>query len=211
MSALADIGLDRIAGAEPLFLNCTRYFLQHEPAWDPQHWVLEVLEDIVVDDALLQGIRRCRKLGYRIALDDFVYRPELAPLVELADFIKVDVLAQSMSDVEAQVSQLRKFPARLLAEKVESEQQLLQCQALGFELFQGYFLRRPQSVQGKRAPLNRLNTLYLPIQCQDLGANIQSIAQVVATEVTLSYRLLQLANSALFARRTQVESIDRAP
>lgn len=210
ISALTDIGLDQISGVEPLFVNCTRYFLQNDPVLDPQQWVLEVLEDIAVDDALLKGIRRCRKLGYRIALDDFVYRPELASLVELADFVKVDVLAQSMRDVETQVKQLRKFPVRLLAEKVESEQQLLHCQDLGFELFQGYFLRRPQSVTGKRAPLNRLNTLFLLLQCQDPDVSIAKIAHAVAQDVTLSYRLLQLANSALFARRAQIESIDRA-
>ena len=210
ISTLSDIGLERIAGAEPLFLNCTRYFLEHEPVLDPQQWVLEVLEDIVVDDSLLDGIRRCRKLGYRIALDDFEYRPELAPLVELADFVKVDVLAQPMAAVEAQVKQLKRFPVRLLAEKVESEEQLLRCQSLGFELFQGYFLRKPQSVPGKRAPLNRLNTLCLLLQCQDPDVSVGKVAHVVAADVTLSYRLLQLANSALFARRAQIQSIERA-
>lgn len=210
VNTLADIGLDRIAGPEPLFVNCTRYFLEHEPILDPQQWILEVLEDIEVDNALLEGIARCRKLGYRIALDDFEYRPALSPLVELADFVKVDVLAQPMAAVEAQVEQLSKFPVRLLAEKVESEEQLLRCESLGFELFQGYFLRKPESVPGKRAPLNRLNTLCLLAQCQDPRASVQQIAQVVAADVTLSYRLLQLANSALFSRRSQIESIDRA-
>lgn len=210
INTLADIGLERIAGPEPLFVNCTRYFLENEPILDPKQWVLEVLEDIEVDNALLKGIARCRKLGYRIALDDFEYRPVLAPLVELADFVKVDVLAQPMSAVEAQVKQLSKFPVRLLAEKVESEQQLLHCESLGFELFQGFFLRKPESVPGKRAPLNRLNTLCLLAQCQDPSASVHQIAQVVAADVTLSYRLLQLANSALFSRRSQIESIDRA-
>ena len=40
--------------------------------------------------------------------------------------------------------------------------------------------------------------------------SIQKIAHAVSQDVTLSYRLLQLANSALFARRAQIESIDRA-
>jgi EAL and modified HD-GYP domain-containing signal transduction protein len=210
INSLVEIGLDRVAGSERLFVNCTRYFLENEPILNPRQWVLEVLENIIVDDNLLRGIARCRKAGFQIALDDFEYHPELARLVELADYVKVDVLAQPMEAVEKQVKELQRFPVMLLAEKVESDEQLRHCERLGFQLFQGYFLRKPEIVAGKRPPLNRLNTLCVLLQCQNPDVGIDKVAEVVAADVTLSYRLLQLANSALFGRRHEVQSIERA-
>jgi EAL and modified HD-GYP domain-containing signal transduction protein len=124
LNSLVEIGLDKVSSGQPAFLNCTRYFLEHESFPASDQFVLEVLEDIAVDEGLRKAVERRKKQGYLIALDDFVYREELAGLVRLADFVKVDVAAQDRAAIKDQVSQLRQFPVKLLAEKVESEDEM---------------------------------------------------------------------------------------
>jgi EAL and modified HD-GYP domain-containing signal transduction protein len=41
------------------------------------------------------------------------------------------------------VAHYRKFPMKLLAEKVESREEFQQCLELGFDYFQGYYFARP--------------------------------------------------------------------
>ena len=73
--------------------------------------VLEVLEDVEVDRELLTAVRGLADAGYRIALDDFVYRDTLRELVSATEIVKLDVLALDRIRIEWQVAQLRAFPA----------------------------------------------------------------------------------------------------
>ena len=92
--ALTDIGLDAIVGDRPAWVNVGDAFLIDDltAALPPQRTVIEVLETTTATPGIMGALMRLREEGYRVALDDFVFRPELESLVELADVVKVDVL-----------------------------------------------------------------------------------------------------------------------
>lgn len=212
LSAFVDIGLDQLVGNAPAFINLTRSFLlQDDPLpLPPERVVLEVLEDIEVDAAMLAAVRRLAGQGYTIALDDFIYREQLRPLVDLANIIKIDIRAMSRADVEQHVQQLRRYPAMLLAEKVESYEDLAFCEELGFQRFQGYFFSRPKLIGGQRIPTNRLATLTLLAKIQAPHAEVGELERIIRQDLTLSFRLLRYINSAFFAMPRTVESIHQA-
>lgn len=211
LNSIMEIGLERIASSgEPVYLNCTREFLDKAPLLPPDRCVLEVLEDIPMDASLLRALDRLREEGYQIALDDFVYEPRLAPLVQRAHIVKVDVLAVGLAGLESQVRALAPFGVRLLAEKIDSERELSACQRMGFELFQGYYLRRPDTLMAKSARANKLSALVLLAECQKESADVDRIARILSSDPGLSFKTLQLANSALFQVRTPISSIPQA-
>src|SRR5215471_17399838 len=88
LKAILEIGLQRVARERPVFVNHTRDLLRLQPILPPDRCVIEVLEDIAAEPETLDALRRLKAANYRIALDDFVYRPDLAPMVELADYVK---------------------------------------------------------------------------------------------------------------------------
>lgn len=55
--------------------------------------MIEILEGTKLDDKILAACQRLKRSGCLIALDDYRDFPEWRPLIALADFIKVDVLA----------------------------------------------------------------------------------------------------------------------
>jgi EAL and modified HD-GYP domain-containing signal transduction protein len=207
LNAIADIGLDRISSAEPLFINCTRDLLMLEPILPPDRCVLEVLEDVEADDEVLDRIRRLRRRGYRVALDDFTLDGKLAAAVPLADYIKLDVLALSEAELHRHVK-LMPPGMLLIAEKVDSESVMERCRGMGFHLFQGYFLRRPEVLRGNRIPTGRLSALRLIGACQNPAASVREVSATVTVDVSMTYSLLRLANSALFGRSQPVKSVD---
>lgn len=129
------------------WINCTRHVLLSGwyEALPPENTVVELLEDVEPDGVVLAACRRLKEAGYRLALDDFWWRPEMAPLVELADIVKVDVLACEDAEVGRLIDRLRRKDLHLLAEKVETHALWRRAQELGYELFQGFFYRSPQS------------------------------------------------------------------
>jgi EAL and modified HD-GYP domain-containing signal transduction protein len=121
-NTFVEIGLDTIVGCKQAFINFTRDFIlqDYTAIFPADRVVIEVLEDIAVDAALLTAIRALSMQGYTIALDDFVVRDHLRPLLEVADIVKVDILALDRPALQENVTQLRQYNVQLLAEKVES-------------------------------------------------------------------------------------------
>jgi EAL and modified HD-GYP domain-containing signal transduction protein len=207
VNAVIDIGVDKVAGQELIFINCTRDILMSEPIIPPDRCVLEVLEDVDLDELLLKRIQALRGRGYRIALDDFTLSGKLAPALPLADYIKLDVLALAPPELKRHCL-LQRPGVRLIAEKIDSEAVMERCMALGFDLFQGYFLRRPETVQGAHLPTSKLAALRLIGVCQDPDASAQDVSATVSADVSMTYSLLRLANSALFGRSRPIRSVE---
>ena len=141
LNSFMNIGIDNIVGSALAFINLPREFVINDcltPMLSDQS-VLEILEYVQPDQDVINGLKRLKSEGYRIALDDFVFHNELIPFIELADFIKIDVRTLTKTDLERQVDLLKPYNVKLIAEKVETHQAYQDCLDLGFGYFQGFF------------------------------------------------------------------------
>jgi EAL and modified HD-GYP domain-containing signal transduction protein len=207
LTAFGAVGIGALTHGKPAFINFTEHLVINPPPLDPEHLIVEVLEDVRATPGLLDALRALREQGFRIALDDFAWRPGLEPLIELADIVKLDVLALGDAGLRAQVRQLRNYPVKLLAEKIETWEMFNHCVDLGCALFQGYFLARPQPVHGRRIEVGRHTMLRLMAEIAQADASPQRLAATVATDPLLSFNLIRLANSPLYRRAQPIESL----
>ena len=212
VNTFMELGLDNIVGSRPAFINLTRSFFtdQQVISLPRERVVLELLEDIEPDEEVVKGVRRLSEQGYTIALDDFIYHESLQPLVDLADIIKIDIMALDRGEVRDHVQQLRKYSTRLLAEKVESREEHEFCMDLGFDYFQGYFLAQPKVIRGRRLPNNRLAILELMGRLQDPEITFDDLQELISSDPGFCYRILQYVNSAARGLNQEVDSIHRA-
>ena len=212
LHAFTDIGLDALAGKLPVYVNLTRNFCTGEIELPPlqQRVVIEVLEESGCDEALFAGVRRLAEAGFTIALDDFIYHPSLQPLVDIAHVVKIDALALDREALAEHVRLLRPHNVRLLAEKIEDDETLEYCRELGFDLFQGYFLCRPNYISGRRAGANRNNVMHLLVRLRDPELEIRDLESLIAHDLALTYRLLRYVNSPATGVRRKVDSIHGA-
>lgn len=207
-----EIGLERIVGQHPAFIKLTRHFiLGHHPLpVDPKQVTLEILDDIHIDKELVAAITKLSESGYQIALGDFTFNKEAVPLLELADIIKIDLRKVKASDLPSYVQRVRMYPARFLAEKVETQEEYELCKNIGFDYFQGYFFCQPRIITAQRVPSNRLTILKLLGEISNPVADIHQLSTTISQDVSLSYKLLRYINSVQFALRTEVDSIENA-
>ena len=212
VNGMLEFGLDRLVGERLAFVNVTRAFLTGEAPLPPasNQIVLEVLEDIAPDEEVIAGVKRLKADGFQIALDDFVYDPQMLPLLELADFVKVEVPALDADELAAHAKGLRRFPGRLVAEKVDRLGEFELCQELGFDLFQGYFLSKPRVLSRDRLPGNKLAVMQLLSRIQDPTIGLDELEQIIGQDVSLSYRVLRYINSSAFGLRRKVDSLYQA-
>jgi EAL and modified HD-GYP domain-containing signal transduction protein len=210
LKAFLEIGVSRISPEQPVFINHTEPLLKLDPIIPADRCVIEVLENVPVNPGTIAALERLKKLGYRIALDNFTFSQTMFPFLAQADYVKLDVRALSVSEFRRHVALLKRSDVRIVAEKIESDEEFQACRDLGCDLFQGYYLRKPEVVTGTRIPNNRLSVLSLLTECMKDDACSRSIAAIMDRDAVLSYGLLQLANSALFGRRQELRSPSEA-
>ncbi|MEE9492124.1 MAG: HDOD domain-containing protein [Gammaproteobacteria bacterium] len=212
VNTFMEIGLNNIVDDRLAFINLTRSFIVNakQISLPRDRVVLELLEDIAPDEEVIAGMQRLSRQGYQIALDDFVLHETVRPLIELADIIKIDVMALSDQQIRNHVEELRRYPVKLLAEKVESWEMYDMCKALNFDFYQGYYFSLPKIIQKKSLPTNRLSILTLLGQLQDPDIATKDLEDIIAKDVALSYRMLNYVNSAALGLARKVDSIHEA-
>lgn len=210
LNALLDVGLPAITGGKKGFVNFTRNTLLSMPDFDPRFIVIEVLETVEPDRAVINAIRRAVDAGFSIALDDFSYHEKWLPLLEMADIVKVDVMQHQGSALESLCDKLSAFPAQLLAEKVESYEVFDKCRGLGFDYFQGYFFSRPQTVVGGSLSANKVVLLQLLADLQNPTIALEQVEATVLRDVSLSVKVLRLCNSLHYGSHIPINSVRQA-
>lgn len=212
VQAVMDIGLDELVGANRAWINLPRLALTGEQFrfLPPDRVVLEVLESVEADADVVRSLRRARESGYQVALDDFVLNERTAGLVELADYVKLDVLGRAEAEVASVVRSLERPGLRLLAEKVETRAVHEAGLRTGFHLFQGYYFARPDIVPGRRMPTDRNALLRLLSELQDPATPLERIETLVAADVGLGVRLLRYVNAVVFGVREPIDSLRHA-
>lgn len=182
------------------FINCTRELLVSGlvtllPA---DQTVLEILEDIEPDPAVVSACRHLHTIGYSFALDDFTSDRLGTPFLDIATFVKVDLRANPASQIGPLAVKLARRGLRLIAEKVESREELDCSLQAGYHLFQGYFFCKPTIVKSRDISTAQLNQLRLLQTTVDPELDLRALEMIIRSDVSLCYRLLRYLNSAAF-------------
>ncbi|HET8671989.1 MAG TPA: GGDEF domain-containing phosphodiesterase, partial [Thermoleophilaceae bacterium] len=140
--------------SEPGFIASVADALKETGA-DPQQIALEITETVLIEDTDTAAVtlHALEGLGVRLVLDDFGTGYSSLGYVKRfpLSFLKIDrsfvsTLGESPRDaaiVSAIVEMSRALGARVVAEGVETEEQLRGVRELGCELAQGYLFARP--------------------------------------------------------------------
>jgi EAL and modified HD-GYP domain-containing signal transduction protein len=212
MDELFLMGVRTMTEGLPAFLNCTREFLLNDYlTLMPKELVVgEILETVEPDDEVLMACQRMKTQGYRLALDDYCDLPQTQAFLDIADFVKIDVLMTSFAEQRRVVEACHRRNIPAIAEKVETDEQFRLCSDIGYDYFQGYFFCRPQIVERRSVPANKSVYLQLLAAANEPVFNIHKISQLFRRDVSLSYRLLRYLNSPIFGFQAEIRSIPHA-
>lgn len=212
INAVVDFGLENLVFGKPAFVNFTRNFLtgDNKIPFDADQLVIEVLENIEPTRDVIDALQRLKSDGFTIALDDYIDSDNRQELLELSDVVKFELPGYDLTKLADEVRRLKKYPLKLLAEKVETTEEFERCKSLGFDYFQGYFLSRPQVVQGRTIANNQIAILRLLVKLRDPAVTFDEVVDLIKQDVGLSIKLLRYVNSLAHGVRHQIDSVRQA-
>ncbi len=212
--ALLDFGLENLVGDRDAYVNSPAGFINelHYMALPANKTVLEIVDRVDVTSRLLTDIRKARSSGYRVALDNYTGDQRFDPLLPDVDLVKIDIGSTAWAFVPVVASHVRRQAprVRLVAEKVETHLQYNALQAMGFDLFQGFYFAEPTVLEARQVTTDALSRMQLVSALSEPDIDVARVADLVSYDPGLSYRMLRLVNSAAFGLHQRVESVHRA-
>jgi EAL and modified HD-GYP domain-containing signal transduction protein len=205
-------GLQQLTGGVPAFVRCTGGALTRRlvEVLPPSMTVLELVEPMQRSTELVSTCQLLKSEGFRLALGSYAWESGYEPLVELADYIKVDFTLLCASGRHYLQRRANHVAAALVAENVETQEDYRQACAEGFTLFQGYYFCRPVLLKQRKVPTNHLSQIRILQLLHSDPVDLHAVSQAVKRDLSLTYRLLRLVNSPVCAIRQEVRSIEAA-
>ncbi len=208
-SAFLTGDIDVISNNRLCFVNFTRDLLEKNlPFSFPKtKIVVEILEDVNPTPNIISICRNLKENGYTLALDDFVYRREFEPLLELVKIVKIDIRLTPLNTLVRTLDLLKHYQVKLLAEKVETEEEFVLANRMGFSYFQGYFFCKPQGIKIKEISSVKLNLLKLLAEVTKKEIELERLREIISADVAITFKLLRFLNSAYYYLLQKVRSV----
>ncbi|MCH7977859.1 MAG: HDOD domain-containing protein [Acidobacteria bacterium] len=204
--------IGKLVGNRKAFLSFSRELLLSDPAtfFRKDATVINIPKAVELDAEMRTACRRLKTSGYCLALDDVDSMERPIAFLDLLDFIRVDFSRTAHQLKEELVANFAPCGIALLATHVETQEEVRQAEAAGFEYFQGSFFRKPQFLPHREIPPFQLNYLHILQAVNRPEINLREIEQIIKREAIFSYKLLHYLNSPFFGFRNDIRSIRHA-
>lgn len=210
--ALHWVGLNALVNDRKAFINFTVPLIQEELycILPRERCVIELLESAAADPEALGACRKLKDAGYALALDTVIRPAEIGPLFDLVDYVKLDFRSLDPAGRPALIASLLPSGKTIVAEKVETREELAQATEAGCQLVQGYFFCKPELMVSKGLAgaqvvyMEFLRELNRPQLCYD------ALERTIKRDGALAFKLLRFLNSAGMGIRNPITSIRHA-
>ena len=206
------MGIEKLTGGKKAFINFTRnLLLKRLPClFSPKILFSELLETLEPDEELIAAVAQMHKRGCHFALDDFIFHEKYESLMRLTEIIKIDIQQTPLKEAKLLIDRLADRPIKFLAEKVENRDEYAEALGIGFSYFQGYFFSKPEIIKRRGIAPLKIRLLQIIGELNRTDADVDRLEELIKSDVSLSYRLLQYMNSAFFNLPNKVTSIKSA-
>lgn len=214
VNTFLDTNVDKISEGKDLLINFPICALRESfPEVAPHNKiVLEILEDVEPTDEVYEIIQTLFHKRYRIALDDFEYKPEWERFLKFVKLVKFDIQSTKLDEIDSIIRHFRKNhpKIKLLAEKVETYDEYKQAREMGFDYFQGYFFAEPEVLRSCSIDIAEPSLMNVYMEVMKPQMCFQRLNALFQCDLPLCYKLLSYVNSPTFGMAVEIRSIKQA-
>lgn len=203
------IGLDQLTSGKKAFINFDYNLIKSGiiETLPKELIIVEILETVVPNKEIIEACKILKGKGYTLALDDFEYSDDYKDLFKYIDIIKVDFIITKDIERKNIIKRVNNKNIKFLAEKVETEEEYLEAISYGYSFFQGYFFCKPTIISGQEILAYNFTYLKLINELNSDEVNLNYVEHLIKSDISLSYKLLKLVNSAHYGFKTGITSI----
>ncbi|EDP76182.1 HDOD domain-containing protein [Hydrogenivirga sp. 128-5-R1-1] len=209
---VAELGLNRVSDGKKIFINVTLDSLLNK--------VLDLLPTEMVVFQLMppqmemgqtiyanaiKRIEELREKGGLLALTEGLYSGKYADILRMSHIVEFS--AKTVD--EARVNAVKRNQKKILISRIETEEDFNRVLNYG-DLFEGNYLGSVSTIKEFEIAPFLKSTLMRMIAALNTVQSIKDFANIIASDVGMSAKLLRFVNSAYFARRKEIKDLIQA-
>lgn len=171
--------------------------------------VIEIEDSLITNPYSQNLITKYKQSGYKIAIVDFEFAPRFFGILDIVDYIKVNFSGDNPS-VENIINIGKTFDKKIIAYNIENQEAYDKAKALGCTYFQGTFVSEKMPTTVRKVNYLQSNFFLLMVAVTKDEPDIDEIESIISRDVSLTFSLLRLVNSAYFALRNRAKSVKQA-
>ncbi|MBP1560966.1 MAG: HDOD domain-containing protein [Oscillospiraceae bacterium] len=208
---LSSMDSEKFLDGKTAFLTFTSNLLEKNiPKMFQTNKLVIQIEDSLITNPIAQNlITKYKQDGYKIAVVDFEFAPRFFGVLDIVDYIKVNFAVDNPS-VENIVNIGKSFGKKVIAYNVETQEAYDRAKAYGCTYFQGSFVSEKMPTTIKKVNYLQSNFFLLMVAVTKDEPDIDEIESIISRDVSLTFSLLRLVNSAYFALRNRARSVKQA-
>lgn len=194
------------------FLNFTRNLLvRNVPRiFSNRKLVIQVEDTIIVNPLSHALVLKYKNQGFKVAIVDFEFAPRYFGILDIVDYIKVNFRNSGDSSIENIVNIGNSFGKTVIAYNVDTKEAYDRAVRCGCKCMQGAYVAEKLPSTIKKLNYLQGNFFMLMVAITKDEPDLDEIEMIISRDVTLTYQLLRLVNSAYFALRTRAKSVKQA-
>lgn len=207
---LNGFGLENVLGGYLGFLKVDMEFLLSDIVRTiPQKdFILMILESSLFHPELENCIKILSEEGYRFGINNCVLNPETMERIDTLHpylhYIRIDALRHKNGN--ELFKKLKQMNQKIIALKVETNEIFEQFIEYGADYFQGYYIKRPYTIEKESLSMSQEQTLQAWNLLQQ-DADISKIVQNLEQNHALLLQLMQFINSSYFSFSSAITSV----
>lgn len=172
--------------------------------------VIQIDDNLIVHPLANAIIKRYCAEGYHFAINDFQFSPHYFNMLEYMEYVKVNIRKQDKVALDNIVRMMKSFGKKCIATGITTKEYYELAKELNVDLLEGSYIADNLLSKTKKMEFLQGNFFKLVVAVTQDEPNIEDIEVIISRDVSLSYAILKMVNSAYFALRKKISSIRQA-
>lgn len=209
---LTQASSENVVADKPAFLNFTWNLLDRKvpEMFSPEKLVMIVEDSILINPSSNDTIVRYRKEGYKIAIADFQFLPRYFGILDSVDYIRLNFKFEDYASFENIVKIAKAFGKQVIAYNIETQSAYEYATSIGCDFFQGSYVAEKLPTTIKKTDYLQGNFFLLMVAVTKEEIDYDEVSEILSRDVTLTFALLKLVNSAWFSLRNKATTVKQA-
>lgn len=211
-SILNKFGTKILLGNRKAFIKIDRKFLMSDMILSipKEFFVFCIFQSAEFDEKLVLRVKELYQDGYEFAINDVILNDDkmikFTPIVQELSYIKINFHKDIVDNIDELINFIKKNNIKIIATKIETNEQFELAKSHKCDYFQGYFFAKPVILENKKDEPRHLEIFKLyNLLLQD--TNIDEITSEFEKNPEITVQLLQFINSGAFHFRKEISSI----
>ena len=177
---------------------------------DNKKIIIQIEGRFLIDSKVVKSLQEYKKRGFRMALLDFDFSKHYIDNISMFDILKIDFCLDKDNDIKTKIELAHRLGLKVAAYNVNTKESKQKALEFGCDYYQGNSIADIVRSDVHKMEHLQSNFFRLAAAISKETPEFDEISDIISLDITLTFSLIKIVNSAYFALPNRVKDIKQA-